>query len=68
MKICSMLLYVCEVWGTKQFGSIERFQYAYKRFINVSQKASNYAGLGDCGRYPLYLVTWKIVIKCCLKI
>ena len=69
MKICSMLIYGCEVWGTKQFQSIERVQYyACKRFINVSQKASNYAVLGDCGRYPLYLVTWKRVIKYWLKI
>ena len=39
MKICSMLLYGCEVWGTQQFENIERTQYyACKRFMNVSQK------------------------------
>ena len=64
-----MLLYSCEVWGTKQFECIEWVQYyACKRFMNVSQKASNYAVLGDSGRYPLYLVTWKRVIKYWLKI
>ena len=42
MKICSMLLYGCKIWGTKQFETIERIQYyASKRFMNVSQKASN---------------------------
>ena len=36
MKICSMLLYGCEVWGTQQFENIERIQYyACKRLMNV---------------------------------
>ena len=52
---------------TKPFETIKRIQYyACKRFMNVSQKASNYAVLGD--RYPLYIVTWKRVIKYWLKI
>ena len=56
MKICSMLLYGCEVWGTTQFENIERIHYyACKRLMNVSQRASNYAVLGDCGRNPLYI-------------
>ena len=62
MKICSMLLYGCEIWGTKQFETIERIPYyACKRFMNISQKTSNYAVLGDCSRYPLYIVTCKRV-------
>ena len=36
--------------------------------MNVSQKASNCAVLGDCGRYPLLLITWKQVIKYWLKV
>ena len=69
MKICSMLLYGCEVWGTQKLGSIERIKYyACKRFMNVSQNASNYAVLGDCGRKSLYLTSWKRVIKYWLKI
>ena len=35
--------------------------------MNVSQKVSNNAVLGDCGRYPMYIVTWKRVIKYWLK-
>ena len=43
MKICSILLYGCEVWATQKFDSIQRIQYyACKRFMNVSQNASNY--------------------------
>ena len=36
--------------------------------MNMSQKASNCAALGDCGRYPLLLTTWKRVIKYWLKV
>ena len=68
-KICSMLLYGCEVWGIEQFESIERLQYyACKRFMNVTLKASNFGVLGDCGRYPLYITTFKRVIKYWIKI
>ena len=56
MKICPMLLYGCEVWGFKQYENIERIQYySCKRFMNVSQKASNCAALGDCGRFLFVL-------------
>lgn len=68
-KICFMLLYGCEVWGIEQFESIERLQYyACKRFMNVTLKASNFGVLGDCGRYPLYITTFKRVIKYWIKI
>ena len=68
MKICSILLYSYEIWDTKQFETIERIQYyACNRFMDVSQRASN-AVLGDCGRYRLYIVTWKKVMKYWLKI
>lgn len=67
-KICSMLLYGCEVWGTDMFASIERVQYyACKRFMNVTLQASNFGVLGDCGRFPLYITTFKRVIKYWLK-
>ena len=55
--------------GIEQFESIERLQYyACKRFMNVTLKASSFGGLGDCGRYPLYITTFKQVIKYWIKI
>ena len=36
--------------------------------MNVTLKASNFGVLGDCGRYPLYITTFKRVIKFLIKI
>ncbi|XP_053373959.1 uncharacterized protein LOC128546717 [Mercenaria mercenaria] len=48
---------------------LERAQYyACKRFMCAKQKTSNVAILGDCGRYPLYITTYKRSIKYWMKI
>ena len=64
-----MLLYGAEIWGVRQYECIERVQYYLcKRFMNVNLKASYYAVLGECGRYPLYIETTKRSIKYWLKV
>ena len=69
VKVLPMLLYGAEIWGVRQYECIERVQYYLcKRFMNVNLKASNYAVLGECGRYPLYIETTKRSIKYWLKV
>ena len=43
-------------------------EYNTMHVKDVSQKASNYAVLGDCGRNPLYIVSWQRVLRYWLKI
>ena len=63
-KVCPMLLYGSEIWGLETRDVIERVQYyVCKRFINVSFRANNYAVLGECGRFPLYIETAKRALK-----
>ena len=53
VNVLPMLLYGAEIWGVRQYECIERVQYYLcKIFMNV-KKASNYAVLCECGRYPL---------------
>ena len=68
-KITPILLYGCELWGLEQMEQIERVQiYACKRFLNASLKSCNAAVMGDCGRYPIYITTFKRCIKFWLRI
>ena len=49
--------------------AVEKVQiYACKRLLNVSKSACNDAILGDCGRYPLYINTYKRCLKFWLRI
>ena len=69
VKISPILYYGCELWGIDNYLELERAQYyACKRFMCVKQKASNYAVLGDCARYPMYIQSHKRCIKYWLKI
>jgi hypothetical protein len=52
-----------------KFEELERVQYyACKRFMCCKQNASNVAVLGDCGRYPMYIISIKRCINYWLKI
>ena len=63
-KVCPILLYGSEIWGLGMRENIERIQYYLcKRFLNVSVRAHNIATLGECGRYPLYILTTIKAIK-----
>ena len=64
VKVLPMLLYNAKVWGVRQYECIERAQYYLcKRIMNISLNASNYAVLGECGRYPLYIKPHKRSVK-----
>ena len=46
-----------EVWGYEKHERIERIHTTFcKRVLGVSYSTSNVAVLGDCGRYPLFLI------------
>lgn len=56
------------MWGREQFESIESLQYyAFKRFMNVTLKPISFGVQGDCGRYQIYITTFKRVIKFWIK-
>lgn len=60
--ILPMLLYGSEVIGFKRYECIEKVQYkACKQFLGVSQRTTNNAVLGECGRYPIFTLQ---IIRC----
>ena len=62
-------MYGSEIWEIDRQESIERVHnYACKRYMRVRLKASNDAALGDCGRYPMYIVSAKRCLKYWMKI
>ena len=68
-KVCPMLLYGCEIWGTNVVSCTENVQnYACKRFLNVKIYACNNSVLGDVGRYPMYIYAYKRVVKYWIRI
>jgi len=68
-KIAPILLYGAELWGIEKYPDLERVQYyACKRFMCAKQKAPNFAVIGDCSRYPMYIESYKRGIKYWLKI
>ena len=63
-KVSPILLYGSELSGLEIRDNIERVHYYLcKRFLNVSFRANNYATLGECGRFPLYINTANRVLK-----
>jgi hypothetical protein len=68
-KISPILLYGSEIWGTKNYDVIESIHtYACKRFLCIKQSSSNHVARGECGRYPLYIYSYKRVVKYWYKI
>lgn len=68
-KISPILLYGSEIWGLEFMNSIEQVHtYACKRFMNVSLKACNLAVMGDCARYPMFILASKRCVKYWIKI
>ena len=56
-KVLPIIVYGAEIWGFKQYDALEQVHYyACKRFMCVGIKSCNTAIIGDCGRYPLYIV------------
>lgn len=68
IKICPQVLYRSEIWGLDEFDELERIQYhGCKRFVCVWKTICNVTVLGDCNRYPLYIMAIKRSIKYWLK-
>ena len=63
-KICPILLYGSEIWGLDIVNEIETVHlFACKRFLGVKSSVSSNVIRGECGRYPLYIFTFKRAIK-----
>ena len=61
-QVVPILLYGAEVWGYKQYESVERVHlFACKSFLRVCNKTPNNVVYGEVGRYPLHITA---VIKC----
>ena len=67
--VVPILVYGAEVWGTKSREKIELVQRNFCKYIlNVPNKTSNAATLGDLGRKPLSVIYKYKSIKFWLKI
>ena len=59
-KICPIIFYGCEIWGLDNFKDIEILQmFACKRFLGAKSATSNHVVRGECGRFPMYIFTYK---------
>lgn len=63
------MFYGSEIWGVDTHDEIESVHmYACKRFLGVKQSSSNHVVRGECGRFPMYIYTYKRAIKYWCKI
>ena len=63
-QIEPILTYAAEVWGLEDNCHMEKLHtFAIKRLINVPIHASNSIVYGECGRYPLFIRTYKKCIR-----
>ena len=55
-KVKPILLYGSEIWGVRKYEDIENIQVRYcKIVLNVGKTTWNFAVLGECGRYPMFV-------------
>jgi len=56
--VAPILMYSCEVWGTKCHDSLEKTLFKFcKLILGVPSLATMDAVLGELGRYPLWIST-----------
>ena len=68
-QVTPILLYGAEVWGYKQFVSVERVHlFACKSFLRVCNKTPNDVVYGELGRFPLYITALIKCVKYWLKL
>ena len=59
-KISPVVMYGAEIMGTEYHQAVERgHYYACKRYMCVKLNSTNDAVLGECGRFPMYIVANK---------
>ena len=55
-KIKPILLYGSEIWGVRKYEDIEKVHLRFcKVVLGVGKTTWNFAAIGECGRYPLYV-------------
>ena len=58
--ILPVLTYGAEIWGYQRYQVAERVQLKYcKVFMGVKSSTPDACILGDCGRYPIFIHTFK---------
>ena len=63
-QIKPMLLYGSEIWGLKEYKSVEKVRsFALKKLLNVSPRTPNDMVYGETGRFPLYVLSYTSCIK-----
>ena len=69
VQIKPMLLYDSEIWGLKEFKSVEKVHtFALKKLLNVSPRTPNDMVYGETGRFPLYVLSYTSCIKYWLRL
>ena len=68
-QIKPMLLYGSEIWGLKEYKSVEKVHtFALKKLLNVSPRTPNDMAYGETGRFPLYVHSYTACIKYWLRL
>ena len=63
-QIKSLLLYGSEIWGLKEYESVEKVHtFALKKLLNASPRTPNDMAYGETGRFPLYVHSYTACIK-----
>ena len=61
--ILPVLTYGAEIWGYRMYNVAERVQLKYcKAFMGVKSSTADVCVLGDCGRFPIFIYTYKKVL------
>lgn len=68
-KVVPILLYGAEIWGAERMVPTEQVQlYACKRYMCIPKHTMNFPVLGDCGRFPMFIIAIKRVLKYWMRI
>ena len=63
VQIKPMLLYGSEIWGLKEYKSVEKVHtFALKKLLNVSPRTPNGMAYGETGRFPLYVHSYTCLL------
>ena len=69
VKIIPILLYGAEIWGYHCYEQIERVQLlACKKFLGVKMSTPSVMVYGECGRFPLVILSQVRLIKYWLRL
>ena len=62
--VVPIIMYGAEVWGTEYRHCIERVQLKFCKYVlGVGSQAPDVTVLGECGRYPMFVLYYTKVIK-----